>query len=89
MFTVERSGTSAQASRVLHGLELSVMWLWSSEPCCDLTVRPAVLERLGDVSMSIEQLMIRHEFRPDDVIDPDELASCASEVDDLRRHWPR
>ncbi len=88
MFTLERPGIVDDPGRTLHRLELTVMWLWSSEPCCDLAVRSGLIERVGDVSASIEQLVFRHEFHPDESIDPDELAACVAEVVDLCGFWP-
>lgn len=90
MYTFENGSRAGERpTQLLHQLELTVMWLWSTEPSCDIAERSALLTRLGAASETIERLAFRHEVHPDEPTDADTLHSCAAELDDLVRHWPQ
>ena len=80
----QRSDDSIGAIR---RMELTVMWLWSSEPSCGQDERSGLLARLSEVSIEVERLIFRHEFRADETIDRDAVDRCCSEIDDLARRW--
>jgi hypothetical protein len=88
MFILERSTLTGDPRRTLRRLELTVMWLWSGEPDCDPGTRQDLLARLGLVSLSIEQLVLRHELSPDIPVDLEMLAIGDLELDDLSSWWP-
>jgi len=79
--------TPEPVAETLRRLEVTIIWLWSGEPVCDIGERHGLLERLGAVSMSVERLAFRYEFEPDHTIDVDDLDECVGELDDLARFW--
>ena len=87
MTTLEASAATESPSQVLHRLEVTVIWMWSTEPVCDTGDRRHLLARLSAVSARVERLGFRHEFEPDHVIDVTELIACVVELDDLSRRW--
>ena len=88
MIILERSALTGDPRRTVRRLELTMMWLWSGEPDCDLDTRQDLLGRLGLVSLSIEQLVLRHECSPDIPIDLEMLTISDLELDDLSGWWP-
>ncbi|MFK7920121.1 MAG: hypothetical protein AB8G14_18760 [Ilumatobacter sp.] len=76
-------------AKTLRRLELTVMWLWSDEPVCDISERPALLTRLGAASELVERLAFRHDVHPDEPTDVAVLAECAAELDRLVTRWPQ
>lgn len=90
MYTLETgSGVGEQPTQLLRRLELTVMWLWSDEPVCDIADRPALLTRLGAASEVLERLAFRHDVHPDEPMDSAALAACAAELEALTAHWPQ
>lgn len=87
MTTLEASAATESPSQVLHRLEVTGIWMWSTEPVCPTSERHDLLARLGTVSARVERIGFRHEFEPDHVIDVADLISCVVELDDLSRRW--
>ncbi len=83
----EVSAVTESASRTLRRLDVTIVWMWSTEPVCRVDERHGLLQRLGVVSSSVERLTFRHEFEPDHDIDAGELADCRIELDDLAKQW--
>ena len=75
------------ASETLRRLEVTIIWMWSTEPVCEPTDRRGVLERLGAVSTAVERLAFRDEFEPGRPCREAELVRCVAELDDLSRWW--
>ena len=74
-------------SQVLRRLEITLIWLWSTEPECSVEERQTLLSRLNAVSPRIERLGLRHDARPDDYVDVAELIVCKTELDALCSRW--
>lgn len=88
MYTLENgSRVGEQPPQMLRRLELTVMWLWSDEPVCDIADRPVLLTRLGAASEVVERLAFRHQVDPDEPTDSAALHGCASELETLVQHW--
>jgi hypothetical protein len=87
MTTLEYCNRSDQSVATIRRLELTVMWLWSSEPNAGPDERARLLTRLSAASIDVERLVYRHEFHPDAPVDVDALEACRSEIQDLARWW--
>ncbi len=74
-------------SEVLSRLEVTLIWLWSTEPQCPVEQRQALLARLNDVSTRSDVLGLRHSVFPDASIDADELRACERALGDLSHCW--
>lgn len=75
------------SARVLQRLDLTATWLWSCEPDCSPALRHHLVEQLNAVTNAVERLAFRHQFHPDEAVDPRELRRCVSELDRLHRCW--
>ena len=88
MSSCDRTSRIDSVSETLRRLEVTIIWMWSTEPVCEPTERRGVLERLGAVSTAVERLAFRDEFEPDHRCSDAELGHCVAELDDLGRWWP-
>ncbi|MGB3734287.1 MAG: hypothetical protein WA964_04975 [Ilumatobacter sp.] len=87
MNTFAAKAATESPSRTLRRLDVTIIWMWSTEPVCHVDERSGLLQRLAVVATSVERLVFRHEFEPDHDIDLGELAGCLAELDDLERRW--
>lgn len=81
------SPATESPSALLRRLEVTLIWLWSTEPERPLEQRQALLARLNHVSSRVDLLGLRHGATPDTSIDAEELRLCALELDALGESW--
>ena len=87
MTTFAAKAATESPTGTLRRLEVTIIWMWSTEPVCHVDERSGLLQRLTSVGTAVERLAFRQEFEPDHDIDVRVLADCVVELDDLERCW--
>jgi len=88
MSPITRSHRQGAPARPLAEIDTKIRRLWAEEPICDMAERDQLLTDLRELTVDVERLELREQFRVDEGMCLTVVRRCSDRLDRLSQHWP-
>jgi hypothetical protein len=88
MRAITRSTQPSAPARPFAEIDTKLRRLWAEEPVCDMAARDQLLTDLRELTVDVERLEFREQFRTDESVCATVVRRCADRLDRLSQHWP-